>query len=278
MNLSSLFAPAGNTRPRHPAVEALESRTLLSGVATLTATVGAVPAAGLAGGKLDASIDVTLANSGPDAYKGKTTVELLASTAGVFTAGEPLLGKLNRNLKIAVGGSATAVVKVGSLPKTLAAGNYYVVADVIEPTASVQGVSATTIDVSPPFIDLSDAFDPNDPPVVQYTSSLELEGLTAPIEVSNLGNVRAVGTLETVIEISTSSTGSNPQIIATVKKHISIEPGKTLTLKLTKLGRGFELPTGQAYFVAVVDPNNVFHDTNLMNNTAVSTTFFFSTP
>ena len=59
-------------------------------------------------------------------------------------------------------------------------------------------------------------------------------------------------------------------------KLAGLRPSKTLTLKPTKLGRGFELPNGQAYFVAVIDPNNVFHDTNLANNTAVSTEFFFS--
>jgi len=47
-------------------------------------------------------------------------------------------------------------------------------------------------------------------------------------------------------------------------------------LKLAKLGRGFERPTGYAYFVAVIDPNNAFHDTNPANNTAVSTEFLFS--
>jgi len=241
----------------------------------LSVTVGAIPAAAVAGGKLNAPVELTISNSGNVAYKGKTAIQLVASPDGTYSSSDPLLVKTTKSLRIAAGSSKNVSVKVGALPKSLS-GKVYVVANVIEPTSSTQDASATTMLVTAPFVDLSDGFDPNDPPVVQFTQGLELVGLTFPLEVSNLGNEKASGPLKIVIGISSSSTGANPQTITTVTKHINIKPDTMLTLKLSKLGRGFSLPQGEAFFVVTIDPNNTFDESSLANNTVVSTEFFFN--
>jgi hypothetical protein len=252
-----------NSRACRPAVESLESRTLLSGTPSLLVTVpGPIPASAIAGAKLNDRIEVNIANSGSDRLSGRATVTLYASPDGTFSSTDAQLGTVTKNLIIPAGSNKNVVIKVATLPQNLD-GNYFVLANVVAPTETVEGVSRTAIDVSPAHVDLANAI--TSVPAAGHLGST----ISVTLDVSNIGNETAKGTLATLFELSTSANGANPFQVATLTKHISITAGKSELLHL-RVPVALGSPSGNQFIVAVLDPSNVFNDSNLANNTAIS--------
>ncbi len=254
-------------------IEPLERRTLLSGGAALAVTVER-PLPTVSGGEVSGPIDVKISNDGPNAYHSLTSITLYASPSKRLSRSATKIQSIREHLRIAAGNSEDVDITIRSAPSALN-GRFYIVAQVAAPTTTVQGTSRKPMDF-PPFVELGDAFNSNDPPVVQFSDSLILDSLTIPLEVTNLGNEPVHGTLKTLIEISASSNGANANPIATVKTRIDIAPGATDDLKFSKIGTGYQLPSGQAYFVAVIDPQNAFGQVTQAHDLAISTVFFFS--
>jgi hypothetical protein len=224
-------------------------------------------------GQVSAPIVVDIANDGTSSYHGLTTITLYGSPSRRFGRSAIQFQSVKERLHIAAGGSENVDITLGSAPSSLS-GKFYIVAQVSGQRTTAQGVSRKTMDF-PPFVDLTDAFNRKDTPVVQYTSGLTLVSLDMTLNVTNPGNQTVNGSLKTLVEISSSSNGANPSLITSVKSNIKIAPGQTEVLKFSKLGNGYQLPTGAAYFVAVTDPQNTFSETTLANNTAISTEFIF---
>jgi len=89
------------------------------------------------------------------------------------------------------------------------------------------------------------------------------------VQVTNAGNVTVAHTVDVLLELSTSSDGSNPFQLANLNVHLDVKPGATQTFHL-KVPIPAGAPGGNQYLVVVVDPGNVLGDVNLANNTAVS--------
>lgn len=155
-------------------------------------------------------------------------------------------------------------MKIGTLPASLN-GSYFILANVISPTQTVMGVSKTSVVISPQHIDLGDA-------ITSVPAVARLGGkISVALDVTNGGNETAKGTLAILFELSTASDGSNPVQVATLTQRINIKAGKSKVLHL-HVPVALGAPSGNQFIAAVLDPANVFNDTNLANNTAISTT------
>lgn len=250
-----------------PAIESLESRTFLSssGTPSLLVTVpGPIPSSAIAGAKANDHIEVNVANDGTGKFAGRTTVALYASPNGAYSNADAQLGTLTRNLSVPAGTSKNVAIKVSDFPQNLD-GDYFLLANVITPTETVEGVSATAVDVSPPFVDFSNA-------IISVPGIGHLGGkISVALDVTNLGNETAKGTLDTLFEMSTSSDGSNPLQVANITSHIIIKPGRSEMLHLhvpVALGS----PSGNQFIVAVLDPQDLFNESNPSGDVAISAT------
>lgn len=250
---------------RRPAIESLESRTFLSvsGTPALLVTVpGPIPASAIAGANVNDHIKVNIANDGTGPSTGRTTITLYASPDGTFDSTDAQLATVTRSLNIKAGFSKTVAVDVKALPQNLD-GSYFVLADVIAPTQTVMGVSTSSVDVSPVHVDLANA-------IVSVPSIGHLGSkISVTLDVTNNGNETAKGILDTLIELSASADGANPFQAANLTNHISIKAGKSVKLHL-RVPVALGSPSGNQFIVAVLDPNDVFNDSNLVNNTAIS--------
>jgi hypothetical protein len=253
-----------NSEPQRATIESLESRALLSGTPALRVSVpGPIPVAAIAGAKVNDRIKVNIANDGTGKFSGRTIVTLYASPDGTYSSVDAQLSGVTSSLSIPAGTNRTVFIKVAKFPQTLS-GEFFLLANVITPTQTIVGVSTAKVDVSPPNIDLSDA-------ITSVPSVVHLGGkMNATLNVSNHGNETATGTLGTLFALSTNSDGSNPFTVATLTKHINLKPGATTKLHLS-VPVALGSPSGNQFIVAVVDPSDVFNDSNLANNTAVST-------
>lgn len=245
-----------------PAVEALESRQLLS--STLLVTVpGPIPSSVIAGAKVNDRIGVSLANQGPDRANGVYTLTLFASPDSNVSDGSEI-ATLTRHINITDGNNKTIFVKVPLFPQNLD-GDYEILAQVSGPSTANVGVSSTPVAVSPSHVDLS-----ND--VVSVSSKGRIgQKFTAVLDVTNLGNAIANNTLTTTFALSSSSTGANPFTVASLNTHIRIKPGASKVLHF-RIPVAPGSPSGNQFVVATLDPANVFNDSSLGNNTAISLT------
>jgi len=254
-------------RSHRPVIESLESRTLLSasGTPSLVATVpGPLPSMAVAGAKVNDHVEVTIDNIGTGKSSGRTTITLFAVPTGNNNNPEVQIGSLKESLTIPAGSTKEFKVSVPMIPQSLD-GEYNVLADVTAPNATADGTSSTSVDVSPPFIDLSDA-------ITSVPATARIGAKTSvTLDVTNHGNVTATGKLDTLFDLSANSDGSDPFQVANVTAHISIKPGVTAILHLS-VPVALGSPSGDQFIVAVVDPQDVFNDTNPDNNTAVSAT------
>ena len=94
--------------------------------------------------------------------------------------------------------------------------------------------------------------------------------IAVSVEVFNNGDTAASGKLSADLSFSTSPDGSSPVGAVTGGKRIHLKAGAHVTVRVSvKVPLGF-VP-GTYYAIANIDPNNTFLETNLANNTAIST-------
>jgi len=253
----------GISLSQRAAIESLESRRLLSGTPTLLVTVpGPVPASAIAGAKVNDHIEVNIANDGPGKLSGRTRVTLYASPNGAYSSSDAQLAVLTKSLNIADGSNKDVALKVGSFPQNLD-GNYFLLARVTTPTQTVQGVSGTATAVTPAHVDLSNAVT-SVPPIGHLGGKISVN-----LDIKNLGNEIAKGTLDTLFELSASSDGANPIQAASLTSHIDLKPDASQKLHFS-VPVALGSPSGNQFIVAVVDPNDAFNELPRTNNTAVS--------
>lgn len=263
-----------------PAIELLESRQMLSSTLNV-AIVGEIPQAVIYGQKgapvlalgspfkgigigsePSHSYGVNVINRGPDRVNGPYDIAVFASPDGTV-ADASQLAMVTRHLQISNGGDKTIQVPIPRYPTNLD-GQYSILAEVTGPSVANVGVSSTTVSISPKHVDLSNLG-------VTVPSSIYVrQVLSVKLDVSNLGNVVALGKLTTLLEMSSSATGANPVQFADANAHIRIAPGSSETVKL-RVPEALSA-FGSHFIVAVLDPNNTFDDTDAANNSAVSET------
>jgi hypothetical protein len=85
------------------------------------------------------------------------------------------------------------------------------------------------------------------------------------VQIVNQGTTLASGPCAQTLSFSPSADGSAPVTLATVTKNIHLKPGAHVNLRMAE-----KLPVGTYFGVVVIDPANTFGETNITNNTAVS--------
>lgn len=93
--------------------------------------------------------------------------------------------------------------------------------------------------------------------------------VTLSVEVLNNGTTTAAGPLEIDPGISPNADGSSLVAFAPVSRHIAIKAGGHATIRLQEKV-AFGTTPGTYFGVATVDPGNTFSETDLSNNSAVS--------
>jgi hypothetical protein len=130
--------------------------------------------------------------SGPELVKGKITLNVYVSTLTTLDSTATLLFSEPRNASVAAGKTATIPLSITSLPKTLAAGTYYVLVQVLDPSGfGNTAASSSTIQLAAPFISFSDGFTALTLPTT-VTGGTKSKAV-ATLEIDNFGNVAAVG-------------------------------------------------------------------------------------
>ena len=213
--------------------------------------------------KLSQSVRITNITSGK--VKGKRArrigpVPKSELRLGLHSPGPPFTGPDPTN----AGKAITVRISASKLPEGITPGNYYVVAEVTDPAGgAATAISATTIAVAAPQIDLSGSF--KQPP----TSARSGHPLSATIVVNNVGNVAAAGVLPIAVYVSGDGTldGTSTGLVG-LNYRINIKSGKSMTFHLNK---AIAPAAGSYFLVIVLDPNNTLGDVNTANNTFVTT-------
>jgi hypothetical protein len=228
-----------------------------------------LPASLASGTPIRLTVPVTITNRGTIPSGGSTAVTLYLSTSGTPT-GATEVASITTVLRIKVNRAKTVKVKLAGLPASLAAGSYFVVAQVTDVGGNAAvAASSSTVSVAPAFVDLSGALAPV-PAVLKPGKKI-----SATVTVTNNGNITAAGSLQVeFLARPVGTTGSADVPLATPAVRIKLASGASKRLRF-----GIVLPSsliaGASYtLVAVIDPANLFSDTNLANNTLLGTYIF----
>ncbi len=241
------------------------------GSITLLPSLGGLklPASLATGTALKLSVPVTVTNRGTVASGGASTITLYASTTQGLSGATEIAG-VHAGLRVKVNKAKTVKIKVPGLPTSLVAGAYYLVARVTDMNGNSEiAVSNSTVAVAPGFIDFSGSLQP-------VPAALKLgKKASAAVIVTNNGNITAAGTLEVqFFARPAGTTDSGDILLAMPATRIKLASAASKRLKFSYVLPAM-LTAGTDYtLVAVLDPNNLFHDSNLANNTLVGAYVF----
>jgi hypothetical protein len=224
---------------------------------TLAPTIGksTIPSPVVGGTKLNAVVSVSVKNQTAATIKGKTTVELFATTDGAIDSSATLVGSVIRSLDVGTGDSVVVPVKVSSALSGLSAGGYTLLARTIDPSAhTTDSTTGPTVQVAEPVIALSESF-----------ARLTLPASVAPgaktkasavLEITNDGNIESSGA--TKISLYASMDGSvdgTATLIQSITKTLHIGLGKSVVESLA-IKTFPAVAAGQYFIVAqVTDPH-----------------------
>lgn len=216
----------------------------------LTASVTAtLPASLLTGQKVNKTATVKLTNASGATFSTTLGTTLYLSPDGAFydAAAVQVSSTLSRTVTLKPGAKTSFKLKIGSLPQSLPAGTYHLVANVTEGGgATVDGAATGTIDVGPARVSLSGTF-AKAPATVAAGKPLP-----ATIAITNAGNVPATGSLPMVVYASADGLLAGAQQLTTLNKTINIKPGKTARVTL----QGLTAPAtpGSDFLIVQLDP------------------------
>ena len=244
-------------------------------VAAIVPGARGLPASVVGGAK--GNVRVQLTNNGNAPVDGTAAVALLARGADAATQGAgdiTLVTTPDRRIRLRPGQSRFIPVRF-TYPTGAPDGAYNLVA-VADPGRTIvegsdlnnEGVSATSVTVAAPFVDLA-AVDVGAPPRGTITAGRRTP---VPVTVENLGNTPGTGTLRIDIYASTISnttiaTGEDV-LLGTITRPLRLRNGQRRVFRVTLPG-DVALPAGQYFLTAVLVPEGLT-DTNPDNNTAVS--------
>jgi hypothetical protein len=220
-----------------------------------------LPAAVVAGSRTSAAAVVKVTNAGNVPSSGITSVGLYASTDGIAADGS-LLKTLSRRLVIQPGKFINLSVPLGAYP-TVAAGDYEIIAQVVDPQSQVSSAASTsTVQISPAYINLTVA-NPAAP-----TTATTGKSIVVSLLLSNTGNVIAAGPLQIEFGFAATADGSNPTNLPLITTQIHLLPGKSQLLRV-RLPIPASLTAGTDYLVVDLDPSNTFNESSVTDNSAV---------
>ncbi len=199
-------------------------------VSNLIPTFGHVslPGSAIVGGIFKGVVPVVIRNDGADAINGET-INLYADANPMLDGSRILLGRVKSNGNLKRGQSRSINFQLHSLPPALAAGEYHILAEVIDSTNAVNVAAATqnlNLQSATVILNLSGGN------VVPVTVALNKFG-SVSVTLANTGNSTAVGPLNLTCGLSTD--GVTPVAGATLTqltKQLKLAAGKSVRFKL----------------------------------------------
>jgi hypothetical protein len=212
---------------------------------TVVPTFGKVklPASAIAGQAIAGSLPLTL-TAGATAVSGKFTVRLYADRSATLAGGQVLLGTFPQSGVLRAGKGRAVTLRLKSLPASLPAGTYHLLAEVVDPAGGTALVATSqTVAVAAPVVTLTATVTGVSPRTVKAGKTF-----TTTVALANAGNVSATGRL--VVTVALSSDGTAAGIVTTLPaltRTVKIAAGKSLRLSV----KG-KLPAGATSFYPVV--------------------------
>lgn len=220
---------------------------------------GNVPPSVVAGGgsNLNAHLKVLLKNDGTSAVKGSSEkIQLYLSPDGLLSDATAVSAAITKKVSLKVSQSESVPVTIKSLPTSLPAGTYQLVAAVTD-SSGTSTATGSSVTVAAPFVSLSGT-------VASVPGSVKPgKKVSVGISVANAGNIAASGTLEIALSARPSgTTGSADLSLPTVGVKIKIKPSRSGKERLSFVIPS-AFPAGTYSLVLQLDPNNAFNESNL---------------
>jgi len=183
-----------------------------------------LPTALVAGAAARGTETLSITNESAALPKGKTSVEIFASTTGNVDGSAVLLSKPLKIANLKAGKKTTASIQVSLHANTLAAGTYMLIAQATDPSGNVSDSAAgETVVVAPAFIALSETVSKSTLPASAAGGSKVHASVT--LTIANGGNIITSGT--TMVALFATAAGivdSTATQIATSTKPLRIKP------------------------------------------------------
>lgn len=231
------------------------------GASSLAGTLsGKVPATGIVGQKLNVLQTLNLSNGGSSTVSGAVNVTLDLSSGSSVDSNSVQLASISRNVRLRSNGHLLLPLHATSIPAGVAAGTYHLVAHITDPSGNTtDAASSATIQIAPAQIDLSGSF-------VKTPAPTKTGRTVLTFNVSNGGNVAAVGGLTFNIDTSPDGLLGDATVLTSVTRRINLRAGKSI-----RMSDALSLPAGTYFVVVDLDPSNSFSDVNLGNNAFATT-------
>ena len=154
-----------------------------------------------------------------------------------------LLGKFTESVALKAGKAKTVTLRLKSLPMSLPAGTYHVLAEVVDPTSGTALVAAAaTVTAAAPVVTLAASA------AVHPTAVKSGKTVTVTLTVTNSGNIPAAGNI--AVTIASSSDGTAAGVTGTLT---TLTHAVRITARgHTHLSLKFKAPAGPASFFPYV--------------------------
>lgn len=200
------------------------SQLYLEASAAVPSLIDAViPAAGIAGQRINAHVPVKIENTGAP-LQGRFTISLYLDKASEGLDGSQTeLKSTTEKMALRAGKSVVLPFAVRALPASLAVGNYHFVTEITDPLGDSNIVtSAQTVTISRPYVALSATTGQITPSTLGPGGS----GILV-ISITETGNVAARGTLDIAVIAADPSESATQLALAEFKHPAAIAPGLT---------------------------------------------------
>ena len=196
------------------------------------AVAGSLPKSVIAGQKAAVRQTLTLAGAGGAAFGGPVTTQYFLDTGTNLDADAVALTSATTGTDtIKAGKHVTSTLRLTSLPATVPAGTYHVIAKVTDASGDASvAASAGTVTVAPPTVSLSGKV-----AAVAPSAATPGKTLSFTLVLSNAGNVNSTGPATYAVYLSAD--GKTETVAATLKSKPSSSPtvraGRSLSVRLT---------------------------------------------
>ncbi len=239
--------------------------TLTNPAAALESSVNVVQSdiAAVAGQRSNCSVSVSTTNDGDSLFHGRQKLQLFASIDQTLDSSDTPLKSRTEPLNLKADSEKILTLNV-PLPKTLAAGTYYILAELTDLAGSQTLLADGTVTLATPIIQLSDSV-----AVTQTRAQI-----AATLVISNGGNIIATGKLQLdFFARPVGTSGPSDVALPTYTPMIYIKPQESKPLK-KRMNPSKTLAAGQYLLVAELLPDRVFNIGELPAIAAVSVGMF----
>ena len=230
------------------AATTVPSLTITAPVSTaLPVFIGvSLPTTGVIGGKIKSRVPVVITNSGAT-LKGTFSISLYAQSTSGTDGTQYLLTTIVKRTTLRTARSIKLIAQIKTVPATLPAGTYQIVAKLLDPIGAVNlTTTSSVITVAEPFVQLSVTTGAVSPAniLIKHSGSIL-------VTLTNNGNWPTARPITLTLTPSSDGIASLPTVLTFLKSNVKIAPGKSKTYRLRFNPTG-HLTTGTYYpFVSV---------------------------